>query len=386
MRIYIWYPILASFSLGCSFMNIPPLGPQFMELLNVDYDGFSWLLSGLFWSHALMQVPAGLIVDRLDSWVVLVVGLIICVTACFLPFLNPHSWPLAIGMRILLGVGTSLAFLGMMKMMLILVPPNKLLLIQGLQGAGFSAGFVLPYLLLPYFGSWSASYILGGSLPLLSLVMAFFLPRANIKPVRKPSQASEVWAALKVIATSKPIWILGIFHGLSYGSLNNLGAWLPTMLADMGDGAADWSKVVALVLALGTFGRALGGQVLAWFPKDRAVNWAILTICLLYVAMGIAGQQYLLLGAAILMAIFSGSTYSGIFSLSAIAGGAYAATGMGMMNMIGNLSNIVLTLTFGYVRTYTGEFSMALLVVGLLGILIWIFGRKQIMHIEGTAR
>ena len=383
MHLYIWYPIIVSLSLGCSFMNIPPLSPEFMELLNIDYDGFSWLLSGLFWSHALMQVPAGLIADRLNPWVVLVLGLGTCVVACFIPFLAPHNWPLALGMRVLLGVGTSLAFLGMMKMMIILVPTNKLLLVQGLQGAGFSAGFVIPYLLLPYFGSWESGYILGGSLPLLALAMAFFLPRTTLKPTREPSQASEIWAALKAIATSKPIWILGIFHGLSYGSLNNLGAWLPTMLVDLEGGEpASWSKVVALVLALGAFGRAIGGQVLSWFPRDQAVNWAVLAICILYVVMGLAGEQYLLLGAAILMAIFSGSTYSGVFSLSAIAGGAYAATGMGMMNMIGNLSNIVLTLTFGYVRKYTGEFSIALLVVGLLGILIWVLGRKQIILIK----
>lgn len=390
MRIYIWFPVFVSIGLGFTFMNIPPLNQQFMALLDVSYGGLSWLLSGLFWTHAFMQLPAGIIADRGSPWNVLVLGLGICVAANALPFLKSDSLSLAVGLRFFLGIGTSLAFLAMIKVLFILAPSGKLAAIQGLQGAGFSFGFVLPYLILPRLGeeAWPYSYLISLAFAIIALAASFLLPRAKLQPPPEPRPLAEVKRALINICTSGPIWFLGIFHGLSYGSLNNLGNWLPSILADLdgiGDPAA-WASATMILLLLGTFGRAFGGHFLTWFSRDRLVNSAVLLICLLYLAMGLAGQQYFLLGAALLMALACGSTYGSIFTLSAAAGAGYAATAMGVMNMIGNLFNVLLTLLFGYVREHTGHFSPGLLAVGLLGLICWFLGRRLVTRIEAQTK
>ncbi len=389
MRIYVWHPILVSLALGFTFMNIPPLNHQFMEMLGVGYDGLSWLLSGLFWTHSLLQLPAGIIADRGSPWTVLVVGLVICILANVLPFLDPRSLALATGMRFFLGVGTSLAFLALMKVLVLLAPGDKLPAIQGLQGAGFSFGFVLPYLILPRLGgeAWPWSYLLGVICLTAALATAFLLPRADLKPAAKPRPAAELKRAVLGILTSRPIWFLGLFHGLSYGSLNNLGNWLPSIMADFDGGPAEaWASATAILLLLGTCGRAFAGPLLSLWARDRLVNGAVLLICFLYLAMGLAGSQYLVLGSALLMALACGSTYGGIFTLSADAGAGYAATAMGVMNMIGNLFNVLLTLVFGYVRQYTGHFSPGLLAVGLLGLGFWLVGRGLVSSVERQSR
>lgn len=389
MRIYVWFPILVSMGLGFTFMNIPPLNDQFMALLKVNYGALSWLLSGLYWTHAIMQLPAGLIADRGDPWKVLTVGLAICVVANALPFVKPDSLPLAIGLRFFLGIGTSLAFLALVKVLFILAPGGRLAAIQGLQGAGFSFGFVMPYLILPSLGpkAWPYSYLIGSAFALTALAASFLLPRAKLRPSAEPRPFAETRAALIHICTSGPIWFLGLFHGLSYGSLNNLGNWVPSIMADFdGRGVAAWAPAAVALLLLGTFGRAFGGQFLAWFSRDRLINGAVLLICLLYLAMGLAGRQYLVLGSALIMALACGSTYGGIFTLTGAVGVGYAATAMGVMNMIANLFNVFLTLLFGYAREHTGHFGPGLIAVGLMGLAFWFLGRKLVSRAEAETR
>ncbi|UQZ89611.1 MFS transporter [Deltaproteobacteria bacterium Smac51] len=392
MKIYVWFPMLVSLGLGFIFMNIPPLGQQFMDMLGVSYGGLSFLLSGLFWSHAFGQLPAGLIADRFSPWTTLMAGLAICLAANVAPFIDPHSLALATAMRFFLGAGTSLSFLATMKVMHILAPSEKITSIQGLQGAAFSLGFMLPYAVLPHLGdqAWPYAYLIAVALMALCMAAAFLLPRDRLAPSGSPKSRTEIWRAVKDICTAKPIWALGIFHGLSYGSLNNLGNWLPSILADLGglgDPAA-WSLAAMILLLLGALGRAFGGSLLlSRFTRSAAVNGAVLLICALYIVMGLAGQKYMVIGSAFLMALACGSTYGGIFTLSAgAAGAAYAATAMGVMNMIGNLFNVALTLVFGFVREFTGHFSLSLLAAGTVGVLCWILGRKVVTGLDRRLR
>lgn len=390
MQIYIWYPILASMGMGFTFMNIPPVNRQFMELFGVGYDGLSWFLSGLFWVHALMQIPAGLIVDRGRPWPLMMIGLTICVAGNALPFLAPESLALATAMRGVVGVGTSLAFMALMKVLLLLTPGDRLVSVQGLQGAGFSLGFVLPYLILPRLGptAWPYAYLVSIFFLLPAMAAAFLLPRDRLLPSRPPRPAAEVKRALRLILSTKGIWFLGIFHGLSYGSLNNLGNWLPSILADLDNQGAPstWAGAAALLLVLGTLGRAFGGSLRFWHTRERAVNRPVLVICLLYLVMGLAGQEYFVLGSALLMALACGCTYGGVFTLSAAAGAGYAATAMGLMNTIGNFFSVFMTLLFGYVRQHTGHFTVSLLMVGILGLGLWLLGRRLVAAVDRQTR
>ena len=71
------------------FMNIPPVATQFMQLFHVGYSGLSFLLSALFWTHALAQIPAGLIIDRLGILRSLVIATILCTVCSLAAFLAP---------------------------------------------------------------------------------------------------------------------------------------------------------------------------------------------------------------------------------------------------------------------------------------------------------
>ncbi len=388
---YIIYPLIGSLTLGFLFMNIPPVNKQFMTLFGVGYDGLSLFLSGLLWSHALSQVPAGLVVDRLGVWRSLLISMSAGIICNILPFLAPENLTLAITLRFIGGLCTGLGFLAIVKVLMVLTPPEKLTTVQGIQGAGFCFGTIIPYLLLPLFGSygWYFSYILGALFLALTLGLTFSLPADKIKNENRgaPKSVKTVMADVKIILSSKPIWVLGIFHGFSYGSLTNLGQWLPSILTDLDTQGrtALWAMATMGVLLVGTLGRAFGRKLSFGQTRVQQTVLAIVLIGFLYLALAASHNAWLGAGVGLLMALVCGSTYGAIFTLTGEAVSAsYVATAIGLMNMIANLFNVVLTIVFGYVREHTGSFSSGLLAAGLFVLVVWALGRHILKGLKAT--
>lgn len=380
----IWFPAVISISAGYFFMSVAPLSTQFMALFGVGYAGLSLFLSGLLWAHSLVQLPAGLILDKIGVYRGFLIAIFIAVLANLLPFLAPDNPGLATGLRFMAGLSSGTLFLAGVKITGMLAPPEKIAQAQGIQGASFCLGTMLPFMTLPYLGddAWRFSYLVPAALAISATILSLFLP----SHVRKNNPASSgtfgnLLAALKTVSTSVPIWTLGMFHGLSYGTLNNLGQWLPSILADM-DGkstAVSWSLATGSVLLVGTLGRAYGSILLCWFSRSWITNTAVLAIGILYIMLGLADNVSIGLVVGMLLAILGGANYGSIFSLTGnVMSPAYLATAAGFMNMIANIANVMLTLVLGTVREYTGSFSMALCATGLFALLVWLAGRKII--------
>lgn len=386
----IWFPAVISISAGYFFMSVAPLSTQFMALFGVGYAGLSLFLSGLLWAHSLVQLPAGLILDKIGVYRGFLIAISIAIIANLLPFLAPDSLGLATGLRFMAGLSSGSLFLAGVKVTGMLAPPEKIAQAQGIQGASFCLGTMLPFITLPCLGngSWRFSYLIPVALATSAAVLSLFLPsRVRKNTTSSGTTPRDLITALKTVSTSIPIWTLGIFHGLSYGTLNNLGQWLPSILADMNEKstAVAWSLATGFILLIGTLGRASGSALLRWFSRSWIINTAILAIGLLYIALGLTGDIYTGLLIGTLLAIMGGINYGSIFSLTGnVVSPAYLATAAGFMNMIANIANVTLTLVLGTVREYTGSFSMALCATGVFALLIWFAGRKIIGALSRT--
>ena len=180
-----------------------------------------------------------------------------------------------------------------------------------------------------------------------------------------------------------------MFHGLSYGTLNNLGQWLPSILADLhGQSTAlGWSLATGAVLLLGTLARAYGSVLLRWYTRSWIINTAVMLTGVCYIVLGLIGNVYVGLAVGIALALFGGSNYGSIFSLTGqTVSPVYVATAAGFMNMIANIANVMLTLILGTVREYTGSFSMALCATGIFALVVWGCGRKIINRLSITEK
>lgn len=239
-----------------------------MALFGVGYAGMSLFLSGLLWSHSLVQLPAGLILDKLGVYRGFLIAIIIALVSNLLPFLAPENLALATALRFFGGLSSGVLFLAGVKVTAMMAPPEKIAQAQGIQGAAFSLGTMLPFVTLPYLGNeaWRFSYLIPATLSLVVIALSLLLPASVRKNNAGNSNSlANLLNALKFVATSVPIWTLGMFHGLSYGTLNNLGQWLPSILADLhGQSTAlGWSLATGAVLLLGTLARAYGSVLAA---------------------------------------------------------------------------------------------------------------------------
>jgi MFS family permease len=414
MPVYVWYPILASLAVGFAFMNLPPLADDFMAIYGVSYGGLSLLFSALLWSHSLFQIPSGLIVDKFGPHKSLVASSGVAIAANLGPFLAPASLALAIAMRLVLGLCTCLNFLAVLKLIGQLAPPNKIAKYQGYQGGSFCLGTVLPYLCLSFGGglSWKWAYGLCAFMYVLVLVASpainekntISVDKSGVRPSAKPSvskanasvpsaskpgasKSSASWkglfqTALPEILKSKEIWALGLLHGFSYGTLNNLGQWLPSILSERsGRPLSFWTATTIAILVIGTLSRSASGLILALASRSAAIIGVVLILAGLYLGLGLSGNLWLALILGFLLAAVSGLNYGPIFNLGALVmPPAYMGTALGFQNMIANLANVALTLILGNGKDYTGSFQSGLVMAGILTLVsLLIFGRTVLL-------
>jgi MFS family permease len=376
---YLTLPVLTGLSMGFMHMNIPPVAGQFMELFGIRHGGLSILMSALFWTHSLCQVPAGLLIDRLGALQGLIFSFSLSFLGLVVPLFAPENMTLAIAMRMVLGISTTFTFLASLKALVLMAPAAHVPRAQGIQGAAYCLGTILPYIILPRFGEtgWYWSYILSALFTGLALASLIGLPRAVLAAPGRKRDARAVWGVLTTIFRVKALWALGIFHGIAFGAMNNVGNWLPTILADLEGHAriGQWAAATSILLLIGTAARAFGGELLRWISRTNLIGFSLLGIAVFFLIMGASNAVWISYGAGMALVLCSGFTYGTLFSLtSRIMPPAHTATAVGFMNMMANIANIAIILVLGQGREFLGSFSLSFLVLGLLTLLCTAFG------------
>lgn len=389
MPAYIWFPTLAGVTLGYGFMSIPPVADQFMAMFGVGHAGLGLLLSGLLWSHALSQIPAGLLVDRVGVFRALTAGAGCGMLFNLLPFLAPDNLALAIAMRFCLGLCTGVMFLCILKILGVLAPPDQMAKAQGFYGGSFGFGTMFPYFTLPYLGGWGWgwSYLITGCLFAVTLAAAFFLPREGLRTVR-PAPGAVAGPGVRELLgrslASPDIWMLGLMHGLFYGTLNNLGQWLPSVLADLAHTPLKtWTLATTLVLFLGSCSRTLSGYFVRLVSRKMAIYICLFLTFVLYWALGLAGGAEIALGAGLCLAVACGLCYGAIFTMGGrVLPVMFMGTALGLLNSLANLCNVGITLLLGYVREHTGSFGPAMCVMGAAALATLLFFYRRVARLD----
>ncbi|MDR2300920.1 MAG: MFS transporter, partial [Deltaproteobacteria bacterium] len=322
------------------------------------------------------------IIDKFGPHKSLVVSSVVAIASNLAPFLDQASLALAIVARLALGLCTCLNFLAVLKLIGQLAPPDKIAKFQGYQGGSFCLGTVLPYLCLSFGGglSWKWAYGLCAFMFLLVLVASPAIREAKPKSDQKSgaSWRGLFRTALPMIVKSKEIWALGLLHGFSYGTLNNLGQWLPSILSEKsGRPITFWMTATIVILVIGTLSRSGSGLILGLVSRGAAIMGVVLALALFYVGLGLSGHIWLALILGFMLAAVSGLNYGPIFNLGGLVmESAYMGTALGFMNMIANIANVALTLILGNGKDYTGSFQTGLVLAGIMSLAsLIIFGR-----------
>lgn len=114
--IVIWSTLAAfyfyQFIARSSFITV--LSNEFMQYFGIDATGLGLLGSCYYWIYTLMQIPAGIIVDKYSTKLVAVLATLICSLGLFILILTSNSYVAGFG-EMLIGFGSAFAFVLVVK-------------------------------------------------------------------------------------------------------------------------------------------------------------------------------------------------------------------------------------------------------------------------------
>ena len=338
------------------------------------------LLSAFFWSYTFMQIPMGIIADRVNlRWLYGV--------AFALWSLSQGLMGLAAGLgslilfRVLLGIGESIYLPGGSKIVSLLFRPHERGLPAGLFDAGTRTGLVMEGVLVPmmlvHLG-WRQTFMVVGFSALVWLAPWFLLtPRGLREPhPHTRGAAGGFGRALVALVTNRNL--VGVcltffcFDYYWYFLVN----WLPDYLVTA-RGLTMMRAGIYAALPYLVFGMSepIGGWladrlVVRGWTQSRArktvVTFAFMTGLLLIPAAWAqtpAAAVAFIIGGC-LVGLATGNL---LVALQSCAPSSAIGLWTGIYNFIGNLAGIISPLITGYLIAQTGSYAPAfLLAAGLI--------------------
>lgn len=192
---------------------------QIVEYFHIQsHVGFSFLVSSYNITYLLMQIPAGILLDRFGSKKVLLAATLICGIGNIL-FIS-GGFELAIIGRLLVGIGSSFAFIGVLKLTLENFDNKHFALVTsiiislGTLAAAFSQN--ISVYIANYDVSWLSIFIYSGFFAIpLAILFQVLLPKQN-QNVQMMPKFSKILIISKKLLASKPLWSNAVWAGLVY--------------------------------------------------------------------------------------------------------------------------------------------------------------------------
>jgi MFS family permease len=364
--------------------------------LGLSNEAYGLAFSAFFWVYAPVQLFAGWLCDRFSVYKLLALGIIIWAASTLLTGFVGGFASLFV-LRIMLGIGESLAFPGSSKIIARHVPPER----RGVANAALAMGIALG----PAAGTLAGGMILAnwGWRPMFfvfgAVTLIWLLPWQ--RTVSTLSTTSRHDDGPRVPATALlrtwPLWSMSIVHSLGNYCFYFILAWLPLYLTKSRGFSIEQMTFLATLGYAVQGACAFGyGHFSDWWTRSGRSE-ATCRRSMMIVSQAAAAGAILGLGFAhsawtigLLLCVAGAATAALSMNLYAIAqmfaGPRAAGTWVGVQNALGNVSGIVGPIITGIIVDRAGYTSAFILTaaVAAAGALWWAFGVPKIeqIHLE----
>ena len=396
------------------------IAPSLIQEWGVARPALAPVLSAALFGLAFGALSAGPLADRLGRKIVLIVAVLVFAGACLASSFAQDLQSLTIW-RFITGLGLGAAMPNAVTMMSEYCPTQRRATLTNAMFCGFPLGAAfggfLAAWMIPQFG-WRSVLVLGGSAPLVLLVlMAFAMPESVRYMVAKAYPAERIRAVLAKISgaaleaksffmtetkTGAPakgglavvmsssyrigsimLWI-SYFMGLVifYALIN----WMPILFKDAGIDPKTATLITAL-FPLGGVGAIFFGFLMDRFNANKIVAAGyVLTAVAVYMIGQVVGNVGLLAATVIVAGILMNTSQS---SMPALAAGFYPtagrATGVSTMLGIGRFGGIAGSFLVAELTAMKLSFGQIFLVVGVAGVISAVgLIIKQLAHPESS--
>jgi MFS family permease len=365
--------------------------------LHLTFSQLGVLGSAFFWTYALMQIPMGWLAERYGAHRVLAFGLATWALATMLVGVV-SGFGLVLALRLLLGVGESVGFPCMSKILASTVPSQSLGVANGIIAFAYLMGPVvgtfLGGVLMSTYG-WRATFVIFGAVSLLWL-----LPWSRVRVQHRPEgERSTQIATTGMILKQRALWGTGLGHFSSNYTFYFMLSWLPLYLVhERGFSDSQMTRFAsAAYFVNAVFAMGGGWAIDRYIARGGSTNFGYklvmgsthfgAIICMLCMALG---PRPVALASIFIYQALCGISSPGVFAVSQIiAGPAAAGRWVGIQNTIGNLAGIVAPALTGVVIDWTGHFTLAFVLaaaVAVVGFIGWVFMIPQVAELNWQAQ
>jgi MFS transporter, ACS family, D-galactonate transporter len=371
--------------------NLSIAAPYLKDELGISATQLGILLSAFFYTYAFLQPLAGWLVDRFNVNWIFAGGFLLWSAATAATGLV-HTFAALFILRLLLGIGESVAYPSYCKVFTLHFPEEH----RGLANAVISAGLVLGPgfgilfggVLMGRFG-WRPFFIVLGLASLLWLgPWLKWMPKKPLTAGVENAHAAGTNAGMTLyeFVGLRSAWgsCIGLFC-YDY-AVYFLITWLPFFLMrERNFSANNMAKIGGIAYLCGACSATLCGWISDRWIMSGATPTLVrktftaggLALAGIFVGLAAFGGKANCIAALILGVTSFGISSSNIWAITqTLAGPESAGRWTGYQNFVGNLSGIVAPTLTGFVLDRTGHFYWAFAIltfVALTGTIFWIF-------------
>ena len=373
---------------------LPVAAPKLMGDLGLSAKSYGLAVSAFFWVYAPVQLFAGWLCDRFSVYKLLAAGILLWAASTLLMgFVGGFASLFAL--RIMLGIGESLAFPGSSKIIARHVPAER----RGVANASLAIGIALGPavgtlaggLMVAQWG-WRTMFVVFGLVTLIWLA-----PWAQTVRALPTTGHLDEGARVNIgaLVGKWPLWSMSIVHCLGNYCFYFLLAWLPLFLTkSRGFSIGEMAWLASLGYAVQGACAFMYGHFSDWWTRsgrsEAACRRWMMVASQTLAAAAILGLAFAhsAVSIGILLCLAGAASASLSMNLYAIAqmfaGPRASGTWVGFQNSLGNLSGIFGPIVTGIIVDRAGYESAFYLTaaVAAFGALWWAVGVPAIRQVE----
>ena len=358
--------------------NLATAAPLMKDELHLSASKFGLLLSAFFWTYVPGQIVAGWLVEKFNAYRTYALGLALWSISTALTGVA-SGFSMLIALRLLLGVGESVAFPCSSQLIAQHLPQHRLGLANGLTAMGLSLGPAFGTfaggLFMAQFG-WRNLFLFFGLASLLWLWPWL----ASTRRLSQACDEPQVDRAppFRAILAKREAWGAGIGHFCNNSAFYFVISWLPLYLVKTrGFTVPQMAELLCLVYVvyaassivtgwLSDRWLAAGGSV-TLVRKSTIIAGHLLTALAMLGCM--IGSAPTATASLFLAGVAFGFNSPVLYTIGQTLGGPRGGgKWIAFQNCLGNVAGIVAPIITGAVVDRTGAFTWAFAVAGLVSV------------------
>ena len=353
------------FAFSANYTNHAPLAGVLMRQFSFNQTLAGLLTTGIFFTHATMQLPGGHLVDRLGAPRVLTFALAWVAAGNLAIAFSGSYWQL-LAWKVFVGLGTGTCFVAGARYIQDALTARQLSFGQGLFGGSILLGSGFVIFAVPRISGWLGWR--GAFVTSAAVAASAWILWMLAAPPALPGKHAR--GRFRDMLRTRQLWLLGLMQMASFGLAIVVGTWITALFGnEFGMPAAKAGLAGSFVLLLGIGMRPLGGVLTKRIGIRRLLAASFLMNAPGCLALASGGHGLALAVASVgLVGTGCGLPYAALFTRAGALIPGRAGAAMGLVNTLGIVMILVGAPLAGRLADWSGSFRSSFFALAIFSL------------------